>query len=482
MKCSKMTALLLTGALAALLCACGQSGDSAPQAEPAQSAAPTAPPAETAPEAPAETPAGTDDDGSGLRQLSGDTAAGRYRANQSSTDQTWLFTYTDYATGAQVPLCSAPNCTHDSDACPAWLPAQTSSAELYALEDGTLLACLFAEDSGSLYRLQADGSGRTLLAQEAAGAGGTMPNWGVPFTDGEAVYFLRTAMANGGMAGLLQRLSLADGALETQWQADGWNRVQGASGRDLVLKVEDYSQVDAIPQPEIPEGASLEEAQRLQEEYQAQVNAAGYLSRVYLKSVDTGAEQDVLATSLPMDGSDERCFTWQNGALYWFDKTGFGALHQVRAGADGSFADQTIALEWPVSVPEGGSCSLSFDTACPALGGVLLVRAQLTGADYADFETRRFAVDPAAGTVWEIPLYYVAGDGLHPVDILAQTGESLLVQYELGAEDWQTIQADGTVQPVELRTGRYGLIAAQDFLAGEANYQSLTDTMAGSSY
>lgn len=475
----RFVALALGLALGGTVLLTGCSGGNAP-VQPESAGSQAAPAQEDPIPEPDQAQSAAPEEG-GLRLLDGAGEAGRYQVRRSETDGTALFTYIDYTTGSEVPLCSQPNCTHDSDACPAWLPAQTASAEVYLLDDGSLLACLFIESTGSLYHMESNGSGRALLAQETAGTDGATPNWGIPLTDGESVYFLRAAMGDGGMRAFLQRMPAGGGALETLWQAAGWNRLLGVNGRGLVLKVEDYAQLDAIPAPEIPEGTSAEEAARILGEYDAQVQAAEYTSRVYLKSVDTGEEQEIQLTGLSMTGADERSLTWQDGALYWTGSNEFGSLYCLRAGADGTFAQTEAELAWPFTVPEGGGVQLTFEPACPALNGTLLVQVQLIDAEL-NSEMRRCAIDPAAETVWEIPLYYVDDTGLTPVKILAQTGDALLVQYELNSEDRMAFQEDGTVRAASWHTGRYGLISAEDFLAGAPNYHSLTGTMAGGVY
>ena len=79
-------------------------------------------------------------------------------------DGSALLTFVDHATKQQVVLCSQPNCTHDSDACPAWYSCG-NALRVYPI-GGRLAVLQGGAAAGSdglvpgLDVMNADGSGR----------------------------------------------------------------------------------------------------------------------------------------------------------------------------------------------------------------------------------------------------------------------------------------------------------------------------------
>ena len=119
--------MMLALALAASLAACGGQGESAPSA----TAAPQ--PAATAETAPAEeTPAGA---GDFYTLTNGPFNTGDACYVLDRRMGYCLVTEIDYAAAEQRVLCSVPGCTHDSDACPAYVPGYGQSAFLFTAGD-----------------------------------------------------------------------------------------------------------------------------------------------------------------------------------------------------------------------------------------------------------------------------------------------------------------------------------------------------------
>ena len=89
-------------------------------------------------------------------------------------------------------------------------------------------------------------------------------------------------------------------------------------------------------------------------------------------------------------------------------------------------------------------------------------------------QNKRFALNAATGAVQEIPLYSYDNGGIRPVEICGRTSDGLLVRVE--GREWERTEIGSGGTPA-LATGvenYYGLISAEDFLAGQANYRELT--------
>ena len=119
--------MMLALALAASLAACGGQGESAPSATAAPEAAATA---ETAPAE--ETPAGA---GDFYTLTNGPFNTGDACYVLDPHTGYCLVTKIDYAAAEQRVLCSVSGCTHDSDACPAYVPGYGQSAFLFTAGD-----------------------------------------------------------------------------------------------------------------------------------------------------------------------------------------------------------------------------------------------------------------------------------------------------------------------------------------------------------
>ena len=119
--------MMLALALAASLAACGGQGESAPSATAAPEAAATA---ETAPAEETPAPAG---DFYTLTNGPFNTGDACYVLDPHTGY--CLVTKIDYAAAEQRVLCSVSGCTHDSDACPAYVPGYGQSAFLFTAGD-----------------------------------------------------------------------------------------------------------------------------------------------------------------------------------------------------------------------------------------------------------------------------------------------------------------------------------------------------------
>ena len=411
-------AAALAAALALALCACAPGQTSAPGSSPA---------------AGAESPAAADPAAGELQLLSPGNEQGRYAIGYAgSGPQPYsLLCWVDYAAAAAAVLCSQPNCTHDSDACTAWLQ-DGSTAQVWAQGDGLLFTDL--EDGNFvLYRADADGSNRFPLL--------TSPDpIQTLLCDGAALYYL----AGTGQPTLC-RLPLSGGEAQAAAVLPQGTQLLGAAGRCAVLLQSDGSAAEQAFQA--GEYASYSDA----------FAAVGMQFRVWLQDVDTGACTELAAWTDTGDGG-YACL-WQGDTLYRLSGTAPAVL--LCTGRTGAARTVTPALPadaaalTPTSLQEG-------------MDGRLFVT--LSG----ESESRRFAVDPATGDAQELPLTLVTNGRSIPVPVLGQGGGRLLVEYAIQPDgtDWDT-RSDGTISETERYISRYALIPAEDFLSGQPAYQDI---------
>ena len=198
--------------------------------------------------------------------------------------------YLDYETMQDVVLCSSPNCTHDSDACPAFYPfdGRTLLGGVRVVGD-TLLALQTVPGETTvphIDRLGLDGSYQNCLAEFGA-------NQQLPgdietdyYTDGSFLYFVlndvdpETARRSGSVVSV----SLNSGDVKTVYQspeAVTQLKIFTAFDRSLVLY-----EVEAKSLSEVSE-------------------------RFFVRNIDTGDEQEIYWRS------NETTATMDNGRYIW---------------------------------------------------------------------------------------------------------------------------------------------------------------------
>lgn len=176
--------------------------------------------------------------------------------------------YIDYASNQQLVLCNQPNCLHDSDTCPAWMPYICSTAGIYEI-NGNLYIIHYGSISTADYELfgeaaapsievrNADGTNATTLLQLPANSYFS----GNFATDGNYLYGMLKEIQNSvnentNVATKLVKISLQDGNLETiDEMAQLEPSIVGASGQHLALS---YYQVDSTSEDILPSSLCYE--------------------------------------------------------------------------------------------------------------------------------------------------------------------------------------------------------------------------------
>ena len=281
-----MALLVPTAALAG--CTPGEQTPSAPSAPAGETAAgePTAEDAapevsapsavpDGTPAAPADPPEGTYADPAdfapageveGLADrpgISGYGADTGYYSFRQREDASALLCYLDYATGREIVLCSQPNCTHDSDTCPAWYPfvnglrAVPVGDRLIVLQGGNpnYVDLLGADATPKIQVMNPDGSDRQeVFAFPASSWVSTLPRGGFA-RDDAYLYFTITDQSAGANA---RTLCAADGegrVFALCALPEDEERIAGGDGQSLILT--------CMPGSSDPDGSYTTQVRRL---------------------------------------------------------------------------------------------------------------------------------------------------------------------------------------------------------------------------
>ena len=427
-------AAALAAALALALCACAPGQTPAPGSSPA---------------AGAESPAAAEPAAGELQLLSPGNEQGRYAIGYAgSGPQPYsLLCWVDYAAAAAAVLCSQPNCTHDSDACTAWL-GQSAAALAYSLPDGRLL----------LHRPDSESTVSTLLLANADGSDPvqlfcTADVIRADMADSQWLYIERYAAEDDAAQNALYRLPLDGG--EPEWLMDlemGQNTsagVIGCLGRELIYYSFDWGD-DTVP----PEAMNW-----TAEEWEAWDASQTGTHKVEAINVDTGARRQLAAWTSHGGSAGYACAVF-DGMLYRTPDNAQGDL-LVTDIASGS--ERTVKIRWPFALEQARWTEL------PAMaGGKLLV--DVWGPDSNEY---RIAVDPATGDAAELTLKMLSNGHLIGIQVLGDSGADLLVCFEIRMMDITDYSPDGTLTPATRGVSQYALISTEDFLASRPGYRTL---------
>lgn len=374
-----------------------------------------------------------------------------------STAENSLY-FLDYETAENHILCSKLGCRHDSDTCEGRVPSDSLVTQIKVLPDGSIVYELRRKDPQSpngghtvgasiLYLADGDGSDRRELAQ--------IENLGMLLAaDGDALYVIQWSEVYGESNKLL-RVSLYDGCVTQQAElpvlVPGF---LGTAGRYMVLY--EYDGREQL-QRNLADGMTEEEIQTALESKQGN-------SRVFLWSIDSGEQRELLSWTAEGE-SDGRTLLWDSGRLYWCSDSQPGALHWVTP--DGQSGQRSIV--WPEEIRQPPAGKTAFQLEGVVAGNLLLTVRGPWGTD----TIKRYALDPASGNLREIPLQFVSGGCERPITILAQASENLLVAFAEQRQQVQTVEEGGEPVMTEKVTNRYGVLSVEDFLAGRPNYREV---------
>lgn len=151
--------------------------------------------------------------------------------------------YLDYASGREIVLCSQPNCTHDSDACPAWYPfdnglrAVPVGDRLIVLQGGSpnYVDLLGADATPKIQVMNPDGSDRQETFAFPAGSWvSTLPRGGFA-RDDVYLYFTITDQSAGANARTLCAVDGEGKVFALCALPEDEERIAGGDGGALIL-------------------------------------------------------------------------------------------------------------------------------------------------------------------------------------------------------------------------------------------------------
>lgn len=359
--------------------------------------------------------------------------------------------WVDYAAATRTVLCAQPNCTHDSDACTAWIDPESSETD-YVLGD-KLLCAGYGMEGTTLTLRGGDGSDPKELYTTADEV--------VPrLTDGSWLYFeQQTADGEGGSTNALYRLPLAGGEaqrlFDLPYQSGSDAGILGCTGREIILYTFQWGE---DPMPEQTDGMSQEDYDAALAAWQDSQQGS---HRVYTKNVDTGEERELTAWTSNI-GSAGSTVAMVEGTLYLLPDQSLGELTAIDP-ADGKTATTPVA--WPFEL---GAEDIYTVTIRGMVGGRLI--ADVTTLEGDD---RRAAIDPADGTAAELKLNYLSNGHVRGIRMLGQGGGAVLVCYEQRMEDAVSVGSDGMTFVGTDVSERWAMIDDADFLSDTPAYRDV---------
>ena len=464
-------ACAVIAALLCLLCACG--GPASPGLD---GQAPNGQGTDGGNAFSSETPgltAGTAGSGGDLIPLSRGTDKGCYTMGKK--DGNLLLCYVDYALAQETPLCAQPSCSHDSDACTAFVESDKKAMIPQIGDGGAIFFKMENEETeeadGSvqeeIWAADPDGSNRRLLVRSTTGSGGYSP---VAEDDAFLYYFYGfTREGNDGTPERGQRLArvpLAGGESEDvfSWNDSGFGvgyEFWGVRGREVAVYRYDWGGSFGIDAPLSEIDAAIE----AQGEQQPQMARHSVL----LVNIDTGTQRELDAWDSAFGSAGRYCL-WENGRLYWCADSTYGPIHWL--DVDGKSGEL-------VTLPEKSNDENAVYTLDRIVQGKLLVniRSPETGSvsrcaiDLSDESADEPEEGGSAESAVPLTLRYLQGTWEHPVPIEGQGEAGLLVMYEESTDQSTGFYEDGTVKNGLSVTMRYGMISYEDFFANRPNYR-----------
>lgn len=363
-----------------------------------------------------------------------------------------LLGYADYNSLTAGPLCSRAGCEHTASNCNARFSADETPQDVWILDKDHILIFTFASDeTAALYLAARDGSERQELFRCAIRSCSISLDNPL-LTDGEFVYLVCDF---GAWKTVLCRISLETGQLEKLYQLAYLQKVLGVmDGRVLLLSF-DLDAIEGFSQkPSAMEGMNDDSAWKKPD---------GVQGNRWLRLLDVyGSRHGCLDQWQADTTMQEREFALDGSRVWWLDGTGALGF----ADADGSHG--TLEVQWPDAVfqPEGTAVFEDLQ-----LVQENLVVTHLTGVTTGQPLHTRYAIDPASGRVWEIPLYYVNNSLRVPIEVPAGNSRALFARIYTNTREKKQIGSYGIPVTYYAESGRCGLILREDFLSGKPQYR-----------
>lgn len=390
---------------------------------------------------------------------------GMYSAEYDYVSSRWLLRYIDYDSCKNLPLCSAPNCAHNSDSCTAWVPPHSAAASPYVLKNDQIVFFIQSSETEeeTLYIADKDGSNRRVLLTGLAGAGNFFPffqNQTFLADDSFLYFMLYKVNEDSSFAYTLCRVPLTGGDMEEVCSLDDSNQYLGTLGRELILSRVHYQ--NEPKKPELPENISFDDQLRIDEDYHEKWNKETIIeTELCFKNMDTGEER-FLCNRQDSPGSDP-VFYWNNDRMWWYASNCPQSLHWLTpAGEEGE-----VSIQWPQEWKERTAWY-----ARPILYVQDHLIVDLQSQD--DFDsTCRFALNSSDGTATLLTLSQLSNGREIPLQILACLPDCMLVQIcDIVGQIAQTDKS-GLPYIQETYEPLLGLISYEDYFSSTPNYREI---------
>lgn len=376
-----------------------------------------------------------------LLDRSTQTNRGYYELLLSADAESNNILYTDFDSKQRIYLCSNPGCTHNNDSCTSWINATAGGSflftgpsvkQLYYVQRGTEdSSALNAETTGKFFSMGLDGSQRHVLFDIAASGR------------------ICDAIAADSNYFYIDINTVDPGIFEAKKQV--W-QIDAKTGHKEVLVAD------------LPADTRLFGAFDTELLFQQQ-GETGITFRAF--DLRTGSFRDLCAWEY--DDFEGISIVYGQQLFVLAKQTeneGILTVYDLQS-------QETITIE---NVPIYGGDLTSF---VGLYDDTHLVLDTTDNTDPSHIRFLRYMVDLSTGDVRELTLTYTSNGYAHPLSILAETNDALLVTYDTHAGHVQTVMDGQTLQLEVPEAPRRALISKEDFWNNIPNYQMITDFVMG---
>lgn len=394
----------------------------------------------------------------GLRTLKHGDENGFYCFSRGDAPGRSKLCYVDYATGTAKPLCEKSDCEAD---CPACLPLSEHGAEVWVLDENTLVLLYdVIQDGASAADSQVcidladrDGSNRRNLLRRK------QPEYDAVFignmmADSEALYF----GLNGEQGGLC-RIALDGSGVQQIYHNGQWS-VEAQPLKNKLIAVTNHRADQVIYEKNtITKDTPADEVQRIYEESERTPTR-------WLIAINPTDGHFTELIQWEQEGDTARNFLTDEDRVWWL--TQGGEIGWIKL--DGTTG--VLDVQWPAELKNPEPDMFLNAAGLRIVQGKLLVQPQFIEDEAHSKMKSQYAIDLETGEVAPIAMEYIAYDCRRPVSIVEESEKGLLVIQQETVEKAEKVYGDGTVVDDVYRPS-LALISHEDFFNGNPDYQSI---------
>ena len=364
----------------------------------------------------------------------------RYSASISDASESGSgnILYMDFASATEIALCSRPDCRHSDESCTSWFPFR--GGKLFLNADQTVLFLVGSagspESGDQLWRMNPDGSGRTLLYECKSGERFS----DAVASDGKDIYITLSTLnvGNSESGQKLMRIDPETGEAAELFSFSSLKALMSAFDDRLVFWEKN--------------------------EYNAMMEYSLY-------SLSSGEWSEVY--SYPAEGKapEQGVGAYPDGAyLYIFAQSGEWQA-EVRKLDIRTGSVQTLCTGLPYFGPDSIFVSGLLD------GKIKVTLADTRANDPALIEHYCYWIDCETGELTENTLEYPLGEITQFVAVLAEYEDSFFVQRGVEYIPVMLTGMDGTAYESTVETPVYAMISRADYFANHPAYQDIVSAV-----